>query len=58
MFGKLSRVLKSLVRRPSVERELDMEVRFHLEMEIEQHVRNGMSPEGARRQRWPEGDLV
>ncbi len=50
MFGKLFRVLKSLVRRPLVERELDEEVRFHLEMEIEQHVRNGMSPDGARRQ--------
>ena len=49
MFGKLFRVLKSFVRRPSVERELDEEVRFHLEMEIEQHVRNGMSPDDARR---------
>ena len=50
MFGQLFRVLKSFVRRPSVERELDEEVGFHLEMEIEQHVRNGMSSEDARRQ--------
>ena len=50
MVGKLFRVLKSLVRRPSVERELDEEVRFHLEMEIERHVRNGMSRKEARLQ--------
>ncbi len=48
MFAKLLRVLKSLVRRPSVEVELDEEVRFHLEMEMEQHIEGGMSPEQAR----------
>ena len=49
MFLKLFRVLKSLVRRPSVEGEFNEEVRFHLEMEMEQHIHNGMPPEVARR---------
>ncbi len=37
-------------RRSKAERELDDEMRFHLEKQIELHVAAGMSPEEARRQ--------
>jgi predicted permease len=36
-------------RRNRMERQLDDEVRFHVERQIEQYVREGMSPEEARR---------
>lgn len=39
----------ALFRRGRVEEELDEEVRFHLEMEIEKNLRAGMTPEEARR---------
>jgi predicted permease len=39
----------ALFRRGRVEEEMDEEVRFHLEMEIEKNVRAGMTPEEARR---------
>jgi putative ABC transport system permease protein len=42
--------LRSLVYRDRVETELDEEIRFHLEKEIEQRVREGLSPEEARHQ--------
>jgi predicted permease len=41
--------LSSLTRRARCERELDAELRFHLEMLTEQNVRGGMSPDEARR---------
>ena len=40
--------LRSLVRRNDVERELDDELRFHIDQETERLVANGMSPETAR----------
>ena len=43
-----SRVLGLFRRRPA-ERELDDEIRFHLEMETEENLRRGMSREEARR---------
>jgi hypothetical protein len=42
--------LRALTQRGNVERELDREMQFHLDMEIEQNVRNGMSVTEARRQ--------
>ncbi|MDF2771722.1 MAG: macB 16 [Geminicoccaceae bacterium] len=42
--------LVALVRRDRLEYELDREMRFHLDMEIEANVRRGLSPEEARRQ--------
>ncbi|UCC73151.1 MAG: ABC transporter permease [Gemmatimonadota bacterium] len=39
----------ALFRRGRVEAELEEEVRFHLEMEIEKNLRAGMTPEEARR---------
>jgi predicted permease len=41
--------LRALVHRGREERELDAELRFHLEMETEQNLQRGMAPEDARR---------
>jgi putative ABC transport system permease protein len=41
--------LRSLFTRDRLERELDDEVRFHLEMQAEDNVRAGMDPDEARR---------
>jgi hypothetical protein len=41
--------LRALVRRRAAERELDEELRFHIEMETEKNVRAGMRPADARR---------
>jgi predicted permease len=40
--------LRSLIRRPKVEQELDAELRFHLEQQIEENLAAGMNPEEAR----------
>src|SRR6266446_2302249 len=39
---------RSLFRRGHIERELDDELRFHLELQIEENITAGMSPEEAR----------
>ena len=36
--------LRALFRRGAAERELDEELRFHLEMETEKNIRLGLSP--------------
>ena len=41
--------LRALVHRSTTERELDSEIRFHLEQETERNLRAGMSPDEARR---------
>ena len=41
--------LRALFRREDVERELDDELRFHVEMETEAGVRRGLGEEAARR---------
>ena len=41
--------LRSLFERDSMERNLEDELRFHLEIQIEQNLAAGMSPEEARR---------
>jgi predicted permease len=38
-----------LLRRGEAEERMDEEIRFHLEMEVEKYLREGMSPEEARR---------
>ena len=48
MLHGLSRRLRALFRRERMEHELDDEVRFHLEKEIEQNVARGMSEAEAR----------
>jgi putative ABC transport system permease protein len=45
----LGRRLRGLLRRDATERELDEEIRFHLELETEHNIRLGMTPEDARR---------
>jgi putative ABC transport system permease protein len=45
---ELSFILRRLIHRRHAERELDEEIRAHLEMEIEQNIADGMSPEEAR----------
>lgn len=50
LFSELRERLRALVLRASQDRELDEELAFHLEMEIEANVRRGMAPGEARRQ--------
>ena len=40
--------LRSLFRAGRVEQELDEELRYHLERQIEQNIERGMTPEEAR----------
>src|SRR5262245_53649043 len=48
MFNKLRLRLRALFFRSKIENELEAEVRFHLEKEIERNIAHGMSPEEAR----------
>ena len=41
---------RALVSREALDRELDEEIRFHLEMQVEENLRRGRSPEQARRE--------
>jgi hypothetical protein len=47
-FDKLLLQWRSLFRRHDVEHELDAELRFHLDQQIEENLAAGMSPEEAR----------
>jgi predicted permease len=50
-FVNLSNLLRrwrALIHRDEMEQELDEEMRFHLERDIEQNIRSGMTPEDAR----------
>jgi len=50
--------LRTLMRRPAIENELDDELRFHLERETDKYVRSGMSEaEAVRRARLQFGGL-
>ena len=49
MLSGLRVRLRALFRKAEVERELDEELRFHLEKETEQNLARGMGPEEARR---------
>src|SRR5262245_23957291 len=48
MLNKLKTKLRALLRKSEVERELDEELRHHIEQQTEQNIRFGMSPEEAR----------
>ena len=48
-FDKFHRLIRSLGRRVHVEQELDEELRFHLERQIEENIARGMEPAEARR---------
>ncbi len=47
MLSKLKVALRALLRRSEVERELDEELRYHVEQQTEQNIRLGMNPEEA-----------
>jgi putative ABC transport system permease protein len=49
MLRKLKRRLRALTRKRDVERELDEELRFHIEKQVELNVARGMSHDEARR---------
>jgi putative ABC transport system permease protein len=48
MLNKLRVRLYSLLRKSEIERELDEELRYHIEQQTEQNIRLGMSPDEAR----------
>jgi len=48
MRQELSFIIRRLIHRHRAERELDEEIRAHLEMEIERNIADGMSPEKAQ----------
>ena len=49
MLSKIARQLYSLIHKSKLERELDDELRFHLELETARNIRRGFSPEEAAR---------
>ena len=49
-LARLRRRARLLVDRRTVEREMDDEMRFHLDMEADELTRFGATPEEARRQ--------
>lgn len=49
LASKICRRFRVLFQKGSVEHEMEREMRFHLELEIEENLREGMSPEEARR---------
>jgi predicted permease len=49
MFRVVARRLRAVLRRAQIEQELDQEIRFHVEKEIEQNVAKGMTYKEARR---------
>src|SRR5262252_2833566 len=50
MLTMLKARLRALLRKSEMERELDEELRHHMERQTEQNVRLGMNPEEARRE--------
>jgi predicted permease len=50
MIRRLSARLGSLFKRDRLERELDTELRYHIDMLVEQNIRHGMPPGAARRE--------
>jgi putative ABC transport system permease protein len=48
MLGKLMTRIRALLRKSEMERELDEELRYHVEQQTEQNIRLGMNPDEAR----------
>jgi putative ABC transport system permease protein len=48
LWQEITFIIRRLIHRRNAERELDEEIRAHLEMEVEQNIADGMSPEEAR----------
>jgi len=49
MIRRLKSIFRFLLGRPEFERENDAELRFHIDRQIEENIRAGMTPEDARR---------
>ena len=47
-LSSLSRRWRALTHKEEMDQEMDEEMRYHLDREIEQNIKNGMSPEDAR----------
>ena len=50
MFRKLSNYVRAVFHKDKVERDMDQELHFHLEMEVESNIKRGMSAAAARRE--------
>ena len=50
MLSDLIFRLRSLFRRSNVESEIDEELRFHFEQQVEKHIRSGLPRQDALRQ--------
>src|SRR5262245_11866343 len=48
LWQEIRFIVRRIIHRRRAERELDEEIRAHLEMEIERNIADGMSPEDAR----------
>src|SRR5882724_11901564 len=48
IFNRIKWRLRALIRKNEIERDLDAELRFHLERDIEQNLLSGMNSEEAR----------
>src|SRR5262245_63540192 len=48
MLSKLRTTLRAMLGKSEIERELDEELRYHIEQQTEQNIRLGMNPEEAR----------
>src|SRR5215510_262710 len=48
MLSKLRTRLRALLRKSEMERDMDEELRYHIEQQTEQNIRLGMNPEEAR----------
>ncbi|MGH9752319.1 MAG: ADOP family duplicated permease [Blastocatellia bacterium] len=48
MLSRLKTALRTLLRKSEIERELDEELRYHIEQQTEQNIRLGMNPEEAQ----------
>src|SRR5215475_6758065 len=48
LWQELTFIVRRLIHRRGADRELDEEIRAHLEMETERNIAEGMSPEDAR----------
>jgi putative ABC transport system permease protein len=50
MMSRLNSILRFLFRREQVERDIDQELRYHVDRQTEVNTARGMNPEEARRQ--------
>ena len=50
MRARLNSIFRFLLRRPAVERDIDSELQYHLDWQIELNISRGMPPETARRE--------